>query len=148
MTEYGSDPGSDPRDVTWLIRQFAESVPGVTHASVMSTDGLQLASAGQVDRNLGDQLAAVSSGVLATAAQVGWVLQLGAPELVNVRFGQGHVLFVQIGDAAVLFVAVRAGTDMRVVAFEMTEFVKKVGHALTPELRDDLHARTLNQATS
>jgi uncharacterized protein len=31
-----------------------------------------------------------------------------------------------------------AGCDMKVVAYEMTQFVDKAGHALTPKVRADL----------
>ncbi len=43
-----------------------------------------------------------------------------------------------IGDNAGLAVLTSPGCDMKVVAYEMTQFVDKAGHALTPQVRADL----------
>jgi uncharacterized protein len=43
-----------------------------------------------------------------------------------------------IGDSAGLAILTSPGCDMKVVAYHMTQFVDKVGHALTPQARADL----------
>jgi hypothetical protein len=43
-----------------------------------------------------------------------------------------------IGDHAGLAVLTAEGCDMKVVAYEMTQFVDRAGHALTPKVRADL----------
>jgi uncharacterized protein len=132
-----------PGDVAWLIRQFADEAPGVTHAIVVSLDGLQLASSSAVARDLGDQVAALTAGLLSMANQCGDLLDLGPTEYLTVRQPRGHLLFMRIGDSAGLAVAAAAQADLRVLAFQMTQFVSSVGHVLTPQVRDEMHLATV-----
>lgn len=135
-----------PQDFSWLIGQFAIDTPGVSHAVLLSADGLQLVSSQAVDRDLGDQIAALTSGLLSMADRSGSLLNLGASEYVTVRLPRGHLLFMRVGDAAGLAVAAVAGCDLRVVAYQMTQFVGAVGHLLSPQMRHELQRRTAIQA--
>jgi len=128
-----------PGDVAWLVRQFADEVPGVTHACVVSLDGLQLAASSAVGRDVGDQMAALAAGMLSMAARCGELLALGPTEHMTIRLPRGYLLLMRIGDAAGLAVATAATADLRVLAFQMTRFVEGIGQALTPAVRDDLH---------
>ncbi|MGK5444767.1 roadblock/LC7 domain-containing protein [Micromonospora sp. URMC 105] len=137
--------GQTPPDCAWLVRQFADDVPGVTHAVLVSLDGLQLAASGRVPRDLGDQLAALTSGLLSIADRSAALLDLGASEYLTVRLPHGHLLFMRVGESAGLAVAATAGCDLRVVAYRMTQFVGAVRHALTPQVRSELHRHTAGQ---
>jgi predicted regulator of Ras-like GTPase activity (Roadblock/LC7/MglB family) len=136
-----------PQDFVWLTEQFAADTPGVTHAVLLSSDGLQLVSSSSVGRDLGDQLAALTSGLLSMADRSAGLLDLGASEYVTVRLPKGHLLFMRVGDAAGLAVAAVAGCDLRVVAYQMTQFVRGVGHLLSPQMRQDLQRRIVNQGS-
>jgi predicted regulator of Ras-like GTPase activity (Roadblock/LC7/MglB family) len=136
-----------PGDVAWLIKQFADDAPGVTHAVVVSLDGLQLAASGAVERDLGDQIAALTAGLLSMATRCGELLSLGTTEHLTVRLPRGHLLFMRIGESAGLAVAAAIGADLRVLAYQMTQFVTSVGHALTPQVRGDLHRLTVTPST-
>ena len=46
MTNSAVLPPRDPQDFGWLIDNFAQSTPGVTHALIVSADGLPLIAAG------------------------------------------------------------------------------------------------------
>jgi predicted regulator of Ras-like GTPase activity (Roadblock/LC7/MglB family) len=137
--------GQGQPDCAWLIRQFADDVPGVTHALLVSLDGLQLAASRQVPRDLGDQLAALTSGLLSMADRSASLLDLGASEYLTVRLPRGHLLFMRVGESAGLAVAAAAGCDLRVVSYRMTQFVGAVWHVLTPQVRTDLHRLTASQ---
>lgn len=132
-------------DCAWLIRQFADDVPGVTHALIVSLDGLQLAASRGVTRDLGDQLAALTAGLLSMADRSASLLDLGASEYLTVRLPRGHLLFMRVGESAGLAVAAAPGCDLRVVSYRMTQFVTAVWHALTPQARRDLHRLTASQ---
>jgi predicted regulator of Ras-like GTPase activity (Roadblock/LC7/MglB family) len=134
-----------PQDCAWLIRQFADEVPGVTHALIVSLDGLQLAASRMVPRDLGDQLAALTAGLLSMADRSASLLDLGASEYMTIRLPRGHLLFMRVGESAGLAVAAAIGCDMRVVAYHMTQFVSAVGHVLTPQVRNELHRITASQ---
>lgn len=137
--------GQGVPDCAWLIRQFADDVPGVTHALIVSLDGLQLAASRGVTRDLGDQLAALTAGLLSMADRSASLLDLGASEYLTVRLPRGHLLFMRVGESAGLAVAAAPGCDLRVVSYRMTQFVTAVWHALTPQARRDLHHLTARQ---
>ncbi|MFC4147365.1 roadblock/LC7 domain-containing protein [Micromonospora mangrovi] len=144
----GTRPANGPGrpDCAWLIRQFADDVPGVTHAVLVSLDGLQLAASRQVPRDLGDQLAALTSGLLSMADRSADLLDLGPSEYLTVRLPRGHLLFMRVGDSAGLAVAAAAGCDLRIVSYRMTQFVGSVWHVLTPQVRSELHRLTASQS--
>jgi predicted regulator of Ras-like GTPase activity (Roadblock/LC7/MglB family) len=134
-----------PQDFAWLISQFADEVPGVTHALIVSRDGLQLVGSRGVNRDLGDQMAALTAGLISMADRSAALLELGASEYITIRLPRGHLLFMRVGEAAGLAVAAAAGCDLRVVAYQMTQFVGAVAHLLTPQLRRELHGLTISQ---
>jgi predicted regulator of Ras-like GTPase activity (Roadblock/LC7/MglB family) len=134
-----------PQDCAWLIRQFADEVPGVTHALIVSLDGLQLAASQSIPRDLGDQLAALTAGLLSMADRSAALLDLGTSEYMTIRLPRGHLLFMRVSESAGLAVAAAVGCDLRVVAYHMTQFVGAVGHVLTPQVRNELHRMTANQ---
>jgi predicted regulator of Ras-like GTPase activity (Roadblock/LC7/MglB family) len=124
-----------PHDVQWLLRDFAGQTSGVTHAVIIALDGLQLGYAGQVGIDLADQLAACTAGLLGLANQCGGLLGSGATEHVTVRFGGGHLLCMRIGETAGLMVAAEPGSDLRVIAYAMSQFVNSVTQVLAPGRR-------------
>lgn len=153
MTTYGSGAGLDPgivrspRDFAWIIEQFVAEVPGVTRALIVSLDGLQLVGSSNVDRDLGDQLAALTANLLATADQTGSILGMGASEYLTVRLPMGYLLFMRVEESAGLAVATDQSCDLRVVAYHMTQFIGSVGHLLTPPMRAELHRLTASPAS-
>jgi predicted regulator of Ras-like GTPase activity (Roadblock/LC7/MglB family) len=134
-----------PQDFAWLLTQFADEVPGVTHALLVSLDGLQLVASSGVHRDLGDQLSALTAGLISMADRGAALLMLGASEYMTIRLPRGHLLFMRVGDSAGLAVAASADCDLRVVAYQMTQFVAAVGHVLTPQMRSELHRITATQ---
>ncbi|MGW9411890.1 roadblock/LC7 domain-containing protein [Streptomyces diastaticus] len=61
---------SGQRDsMAWLLRQFASETPGVTHAVLLSRDGLRLLDS-DVDKDWADELSAAFSGVASLAANI------------------------------------------------------------------------------
>lgn len=136
MTVTNHDPTK--HDFNWLIDDFVARVHGVTHALIMSVDGLPLASSSSVHEDEGEQLAAISSGVLSLAHNSAALFDKGSCEQIIIRLTEGYFLFMGIGTGAGLAVLTSADASMRVAAYEMTQFVENTGHALTPEVRADL----------
>ncbi|MGV2387104.1 MAG UNVERIFIED_CONTAM: roadblock/LC7 domain-containing protein, partial [Thermobifida fusca] len=50
-------------ELNWLITDFANRVPDVAHAIVVSSDGLPLAASAGFPADRADQLAAIASGL-------------------------------------------------------------------------------------
>src|SRR4030095_7989324 len=67
MTAAGTVAG---RQLDWLLVDFVRGTAGARHALVVSADGLRLAASQGIDEALGDQLAAVTSGLLSLAQGV------------------------------------------------------------------------------
>src|SRR6201995_3085036 len=135
----------DPQDFGWLVDNFAAPKPGVTHALIVSADGLPLIAAGGMPARLEAPPCPRPTGILSlgnTIASKGG--EVGCDQ-VMLKFPSGHFLFMGIGNLAGFAVLVREGANLGVVAHQMTQLVDAVGHVLTPQLRDDL--RRLN-ATS
>lgn len=137
MTVTDHDPSAE-HDFNWLIDDFVARVHGVTHALIMSVDGLPLASSSSVREDDAEQLAAISSGVLSLAHNSAALFDKGSCEQIVIRLTDGYFLFMGIGSGAGLAVLTSSDASMRVAAYEMTQFVENTGHALTPEVRADL----------
>jgi len=125
-------------DFTWLIDDFVQKVHGVTHALIMSADGLALTSSQSMARDEGERLAAIASGILGLARNSAALFGKGDCEQIIVRLTHGYFLFMGIDSGAGLAVMTGPDCDMKVVGYEMTQFVMHAGHALTPERRADL----------
>ncbi|MEC3981484.1 roadblock/LC7 domain-containing protein [Amycolatopsis sp. H20-H5] len=129
---------SDPAGFTWLLDDFVRKVHGVSHALIMSVDGFPLTSSDSVSTEDAEQLAAIASGLLSLAGNSATLFGKGACEQIIIRLTRGYFLFMGIGSGAGLAVLTEPGSDMKVVAYEMTQFITNAGHALTPEVRAGL----------
>ncbi|HEY0453877.1 roadblock/LC7 domain-containing protein [Actinophytocola sp.] len=125
-------------DITWLLNDFVDKVHGVSHALITSSDGFPLTASAAVQADDAEQLAAIASGLLSLAGSSAALYGKGACEQIIIRLTRGYFLFMGIGTGAGLAVLTGPECDMRVVAYEMTQFVTNAGHALTPELRANL----------
>ncbi len=130
---------STPQEFGWLISNFAAGTPGVSHALIVSSDGLPLLASDALPGDLADPLAAIASGILSLGNNLAGQVNGGGCEQILLRLTYGHFIFMGIGDLAGLGVLVEAGANLGAVAHQMAQLVASVGHALTPELRDDLH---------
>jgi uncharacterized protein len=138
-----NDPANEPTngkagDITWLLNDFVAKVHGVTHALITSSDGFPLTASEDMRVDDAEQLAAIASGLLSLASSSATLYGKGDCEQIIIRLSRGYFLFMGIGTGAGLAVLTGPECDMRVVAYEMTQFVTNAGHALTPELRADL----------
>lgn len=127
-----------PQEFGWLINDFATSTPGVSHALIVSSDGLTLLASDLLPEDLADPLSATTAGLLSLGNSIASHVGGGACDQILLRLDHGHYLFMGIGELAGLAVLVKAGANVGAVAHRMAQLVASVGHALTPQLRDDL----------
>ena len=145
MTNSAVLPPRDPQEFGWLVDNFAASTPGVSHALIVSSDGLPLIAAGGMSPDLADPLAAMTSGIISLGNNIASTVGETGCDQVMLKFPSGHFLFMSIGTMAGFAVLVRDGANLGVVAHKMAQLVDTVGHVLTPQLRDDL--RRVNAAS-
>jgi predicted regulator of Ras-like GTPase activity (Roadblock/LC7/MglB family) len=125
----------DGRQLDWLLVDFVRGTPGARHALVVSADGLRLAASQGIDEALGDQLAAVTSGLLSLAQGVASSFAAGPVRQTIVEMAGGYLFVTSIGDGSVLAVIAERGCDMGMIGYEMTLLAARVGHLLTPGRR-------------
>ena len=124
---------SPAQDLNWLITNFADRVPSVAHAIVVSADGLPLAFSAGFPQDRADQLAAVTSGLISLTQGASRVFEGGPVTQTVVEMRQGLLLVMAISDGSSLAVLRSSDCDMGLVAYEMALLVERVGRALTPD---------------
>ncbi len=129
---------SEARSLTWLVNNFVTGVPGVTHAIVVSADGLLLIASDELTDERAQQLSAVASGARSLAETSARLFDLGGSKQTIVRMELGYLFVMAISDGSCLAVLARSGCDMKIVAYQMTLLVESSGHVLTPQLRREL----------
>lgn len=124
----------------WLVNNFAENVPGVAHAVVVSVDGLLLTASNRLPVERAEQMAAIAAGLV--SLNLGAARLLGADEVIRavVEMDYGSLLLTSIRDGSCLAVLAIRDCDIAQVAYEMTVLVDQVGQLLTPQLRAALAA--------
>jgi uncharacterized protein len=123
------------QDLNWLITNFAERVPSVAHAIVVSSDGLPMAYSQGFPPDRADQLAAVTSGLTSLTQGASRIFEGGEVTQTVVDMERGLLIVMAISDGSSLAVLAGDDCDMGLVAYEMSLLVVRVGDALTPEVR-------------
>lgn len=129
-----------PEGVDFLVARFARTVPGITHALVVSVDGLLLAMSDDLDRATGDQLAAVASGLSSLTRGASQVFDAGSVEQIVIELSAGYLFVTPISDGSLLTVLSPRNCDIGLVGYEMAILATKVGDVLTPAMRTQLAA--------
>ena len=127
-------------NMAWLLRQFASDVMGVTHAVLLSRDGLRLLDS-DVEKDWADELSAAFSGVASLSANITGPNRTKWPARQVVIEREDCLFFLQGAGRSAAFdhhpgnergavdtiLAVIAATDADAgtVGFEMARLVKK-----------------------
>jgi uncharacterized protein len=131
---------SEASDLNWLVGNLANRAPGVTHAMVVSADGLPVAVSQRLDRPKADQLAAIASGLASLTQGGARCIDGGLVKQTVVEMDRGLLVVMAISDGSCLTVLAGSSCDAGVVAYEMTMLVSRAGDVLTPSLRAELQA--------
>jgi uncharacterized protein len=127
-------------DLNWLVTNFAERVPGVAHAVVVSADGLPLAVSDGFPQERADQLAAVTSGLTSLTQGAARLFEAGLVVQTVVEMHAGLLVVMAISNGSSLAVLAGSACDLGLVAYEMTLLVERAGRVLTPAARTVNHA--------
>jgi len=123
------------QDLNWLITAFANRVPSVAHALVVSSDGLPLAFSQSLPPKRVDQLAAVASGLTSLVEGAARIFGGGVVNQTVVEMRQGLLIVMSVPGGSTLAVLAAADCDMGLVAYEMALLADRTWRALTPEPR-------------
>ena len=129
---------AEARNLNWLVSNFAERVPGVREATVVSSDGLLIALSDGLDRTSGDRLAAVAAGLLSIAKGASTPIGGGRVHEVIVEMDHAMLFVMRVSDTSVLAVTTARPCDVGLVGYEMAVLGDRCASALTPALVSEL----------
>src|SRR5882757_11502266 len=101
----------------WLVNDFAERVPGVAHAVVVSADGLLLTASNRLPRDRADQLAAVASGLISLTQGAARCFEAGDVVQTVVEMERGIVLLMSVSDGSCLAVLASPTCDIGLIGY-------------------------------
>ena len=125
----------DGRQLDWLLVDFVRGTAEARHALVVSGDGLRLATSRGVGEALGDQLAAVTSGLASLAQGVAQSFAAGPVRQTIVEMAGGYLFVTSMSEGSMLAVFAERTCDLGMIGYEMTLLAARVGHMLTPGWR-------------
>jgi uncharacterized protein len=126
---------SGPSDLGWLLDNFSDRMPDVSHALAISVDGLVLAHTRRLPRDRADQLAATGSGLVALLAGAARFFNAGSVISNVTQLDGGFMFCMALNDGAALLVLASQTADVGKVSYEMTELANRIGEAFTPTAR-------------
>src|SRR6478609_4857254 len=133
------------QNLNWLITNFVDNTPGVSHTVVVSADGLLLAMSEGFPRDRADQLAAVASGLTSLTAGASRIFEGGAVSQTVVEMERGFLFLMSISDGSSLAVLAHPEADIGLIGYEMALLVDRAGTVLTPDLPAELQGSLLNE---
>jgi len=111
----------------WLVSKFAREVSGVSHAILVSADGLLMAASEHMPIERADQLAAVSSGMASLATGAAQLFDGGYVMQSIVEMEHGYLLLMRVGDGSNLATLATQSCDIGQIGYEMAVLVEQVG---------------------
>jgi predicted regulator of Ras-like GTPase activity (Roadblock/LC7/MglB family) len=120
-------------DLNWLITAFAQRVPSVAHAAIVSASGLPLASSDELEDGQVDQLGAIASGLISLVQGAARLFEGGPVAQLVVVMEQGMLVLKLISDTSVLAVLATDDCDLGLVSYEMVLLGEQADRSLIPE---------------
>ncbi len=134
------DLSTDAQNFNWLITGFVDRTPGVSHAAVVSADGLLIALSKNIPRDAGDTLAAISSSLSSIVRSAADLFEGDYVRQTVVEMGKGYYIVMAIRDGSILAALAAREADIGMVGYEMARLSQQAGELLTPALRSELQS--------
>ncbi|OBG36982.1 MULTISPECIES: roadblock/LC7 domain-containing protein [Mycolicibacter] len=136
---FPTDPTAQRRtpesSLDWLVSNFAREVPGVSHAVLVSVDGLTVAASEHLPTERADQLAAVASGLASLATGASQLFEGGRVLQSVVEMEHGYLLLMRVGDGSHLATLASTSGDIGQIGYEMAVLVERVGAVVSSARR-------------
>lgn len=126
---------TDPRNLDWLMTRFVEHVVDVSHAIVVSADGLVMAANDALPSDRAEQFGAVVSGLASLAVGAAQIFRGGGVLQTVVEMEQGYLLIMAVGDGSYIAALTRDSADLGQVGYEMALLVERVGTVISAKPR-------------
>lgn len=122
----------------WLVARFARETPGVSHAILVSADGLLVAASEHMPGERADQLAAVASGLASLSTGAAQLFDGGFVLQSVVEMENGYLLLMRVGDGSNLATLAARTADIGQIGYEMAILVERVGAVVASARRSTL----------
>ncbi|MET8651690.1 roadblock/LC7 domain-containing protein [Nocardia aurea] len=122
-------------NLNWLVTRFTRDVPGVTHAVLVSADGLLQATSPHLPSERAEQLAAVTAGLASLAAGAAQLFNGGKVMQSIVDMQRGYLLVMTVGNGSHLAVLANKTHDIGRIGYEMALLVDRVGSVVSATAR-------------
>jgi uncharacterized protein len=119
------------RTLDWFVSKFVRDVPGVSHAILVSSDGLLMASSSRLAVDNADQMAAVTSGLASLANGAARLFQAGNVRQSIIEMEDAFLLVMGVGNGSYLAVLTTVSCDIGQVGYEMAVLVDRVGKTVS-----------------
>jgi predicted regulator of Ras-like GTPase activity (Roadblock/LC7/MglB family) len=116
----------------FLLDQFCQTDPHISHAIAISGDGIPMAASAQVSPQVRDQIAASAVGHMSLANGMAGFMQAGAVERVVVNLDDGWVIIQQPHQHVVLIVLADRDAELGLVDDELARLGEAIGPVLDP----------------
>ena len=123
--------GTTTQSQGWLLDDFAERVPSVSRAVLLSVDGLLTASTSGLVQEAAEHLAALAAGFASLARSAGKHLGAGSPRQSILELESAFLIVTEAGPGTCLAVLCSADSDIGMVGYEMALLIERIGHNLT-----------------
>ncbi|HEV7650278.1 MAG TPA: roadblock/LC7 domain-containing protein [Actinophytocola sp.] len=133
-TESTTTTAAEPT-LGWLVSAFTQDVPGVTHAVLVSADGLLVAASDGLPRDRADQMSALTAGLTSLTVGAAQLFTAGRVVQSVIEMEDAFLLLMSVGDGSHLSVIAAAGCDIGLVGYEMTLLVDRVGRMVDTPVR-------------
>lgn len=129
------------RTLDWFVVKFVRDVPGVSHAILVSSDGLLMASSSRLSTDHADQMAAVTSGLASLASGAARLFKAGNVRQSIIEMEDAFLLVMGVGDGSYLAVLTSVTCDIGQVGYEMAVLVDRVGKTISATPRSSPSVR-------
>ena len=119
----------------WLVSKFAREFSGVSHAVLVSADGLLMAASAHMPAERADQLAAVASGLASLSTGAAQLFEGGHVMQSIVEMEHGYLLLMRVGDGSNLATLATRSCDIGQIGYEMAVLVERVGNVIQSSRR-------------
>ena len=139
----------DPKsELSWLLDDLTQRVPGIRHAIVLSADGLAMGGSRKLTKEDTEHLSAISAGSHSLALGAGRHFGLGGVRQTIIEMEGGFLLVTAAGEDARLAVLASGDAELGMVTYEMALLVSRVGEHLSAQPRGAAPAPAWNGAGS
>ncbi|HEV2088410.1 MAG TPA: roadblock/LC7 domain-containing protein [Cryptosporangiaceae bacterium] len=138
MTIPAHPLSANAENFSWLLSRFSEQTPGVREVIAVSADGLLMSMSSGLDRNRGDQLAAITSAIVSLASGASRCYDLGETNKVVIDLERGYLMVSSISAGSALGVLADRNANLGTIAYEVAVFVNRASPVLSPQLIDEL----------